>query len=359
VISFWVNDEGSFGIRDYLASPGSALANQIELSPYENLGALPSFRSRAHIFAGLDQLTDAQRKAVAQVHGQLSRQPGIRLLNNPNRTLRRYELLHKLNEVGINQFRAYRVDESRQIRKFPVFIREEAQHTGAITDLLHSRSDVSAALMSLRVRGFRSRDLLIVEFCNTAATDGTFRKYAAMKVGDSIIPRHAFTGTRWMLKGESNDLSESQARDALAYVRDNPHGSVLSEIFDLAGVDYGRVDYSMRGSAIQVWEINLNPTLARGRQVRRQGASAFEAVMNMRRAIAAERLAAAFARLDEGPEPAEVRIAVSSGILEAIERDLARVRRHQRWLATLQRIYDDPVRGGSLRWLFRRLFPRP
>jgi len=33
----------------------------------------------------------------------------------------------------------------------------------------------------------------------------------------------------------------------------------LRRIFDIAGIDYGRIDYSLRDGAVETWEINTNP----------------------------------------------------------------------------------------------------
>jgi hypothetical protein len=52
--------------------------------------------------------------------------------------------------------------------------------------------------------------------------------------------------------------------EELEYVRTNPHRAQLEEIFTIAGVGYGRIDYSLLDGAVQTWEINLNPTIGRG-----------------------------------------------------------------------------------------------
>ncbi len=42
------------------------------------------------------------------------------------------------------------------------------------------------------------------------------------------------------------------------YFKINPHEPELREIFRLAKIQYGRVDYSILNGTIQVWEINTN-----------------------------------------------------------------------------------------------------
>jgi hypothetical protein len=36
------------------------------------------------------------------------------------------------------------------------------------------------------------------------------------------------------------------------------------KIFELAHVEYGRIDYAIKDGRVQTWEINLNPTIGRG-----------------------------------------------------------------------------------------------
>ena len=52
--------------------------------------------------------------------------------------------------------------------------------------------------------------------------------------------------------------------DEFDYIQKNPHEEQLRQIFDLAHVEYGRIDYSIKNGRVQTWEINLNPTIGRG-----------------------------------------------------------------------------------------------
>lgn len=49
------------------------------------------------------------------------------------------------------------------------------------------------------------------------------------------------------------------------YVEKNPHEGRLREVFRLARIDYGRMDYGMLDGQVQVWEINTNPTIRSGK----------------------------------------------------------------------------------------------
>jgi hypothetical protein len=81
-------------------------------------------------------------------------------------------------------------------------------------------------------------------------------------VGDAVLPRHLFVSRHWHLK-KPDRADADAAREVEAYLTQNPHEERLREIFRRAGIDYGRIDYSLAGDAIQVWEINTNPTVLR------------------------------------------------------------------------------------------------
>ena len=70
--------------------------------------------------------------------------------------------------------------------------------------------------------------------------------------------------TRWFTKSSGNLPDEAGVREEADYVQANPHDEWLRRVFDVAGIDYGRVDYGILDGVPQVWEINLNPTLGTG-----------------------------------------------------------------------------------------------
>ena len=102
--------------------------------------------------------------------------------------------------------------------------------------------------------------LLIEEFCDTRDASGLYRKYSAFAIGERIVPRHVFFSRDWLLKAPQLVAQELVAEE-LAYVRDNPHEAALREIFALARITYGRIDYALKDGRVQVWEINTNPQL--------------------------------------------------------------------------------------------------
>ena len=123
---------------------------------------------------------------------------------------------------------------------------------------------MEAAIGRVLLQGESAEELVIIEFCDTADANGFYRKYAAFVVDGRVMPRTLSYSREWMLKFQGSEFSRAMVEEELEYVRANPHAEPLREIFSLAGVDYGRIDYAMKDGRVQTWEINLNPTVGRG-----------------------------------------------------------------------------------------------
>ena len=265
MIRYLVPRREDYTIREFLELWGKPLTGRMTVEHYEDLANRRALPSGAYIFSALDHLTPSGRDLVSAVAGRVhGAGPGFRVLNSPDRALLRFELLEELHRLGMNSHRALRADGPLGGLRYPVFVRDERWHTGALSPLLQTRGELEAALGRAIVRGHRLGDLLAVEFTETADSDGVYRKYAAFRVGSAIVPRSVAVARRWMLKYESSEHSESSYREERSYVCENPHEHALRRIFDVAGVEYGRVDYSMKDGAPVVWEINLNPVIGRG-----------------------------------------------------------------------------------------------
>jgi hypothetical protein len=105
-----------------------------------------------------------------------------------------------------------------------------------------------------------SRYLMAVEWLDVRDEDGLYRKYAAMKIGERLIPRHVLFSRKWMTK-KPDVVTEATAKEEREYLERFPHADQLEEVFRLAGLDYGRVDYGFHNGRLQVWEVNSNPVL--------------------------------------------------------------------------------------------------
>ncbi len=250
-------------IKDYLAVWGRSLQADFEIIHYEALIQRREFKQGTYVLSALDQLTPDLEQVLLQVYRQLQPLAGFRFLNNPQ-TLRRFELLSELRRLGRNEFQAVRANSDLNGLKFPVFLREERAHNGAISPLLRSEREIHQALGKALIQGYELRNLLVLEFCDTSDEFGIYRKYAAFVVGERVIARSLNYGRHWMLKHSKTEFNRPMVLEELDYVTNNPHQKELMEIFKLAQVEYGRIDYAIKEGKIETWEINLYPTIGRG-----------------------------------------------------------------------------------------------
>lgn len=249
--------------RNYLDVRGSSIANRFQIVAYEKLPT--RFRGGTYVFSALEQLGPAMERLVESLYAQLSTCEGVRVLNRPGRTMRRYELLTELARLGRNPHRAVRASEDFSALRYPVFIRGERTHDGALSPILHDARDVESWIGRLVLIGRPLDELLVIEFCDTADAKGVYRKYAAFIIGDRIVPRSLDYGHDWMLKRSGTEYTRETLAEEREFVETNPHEQQLREIFSIAGVDYGRIDYSIQDGRLVTWEINLHPTIGRGR----------------------------------------------------------------------------------------------
>ena len=256
-------------IRGHLEGWGAALASQVSVLRYDELWDREQFAAGTYVFSDFERLSDRELQRAGEVWDSLERSPvETRMLNNPHRVLGRYDLLRSLSANETNPFSAYRLHEAAAAR-FPVFVRREHEHSGSLTRLLWSRAELARAVAWLWQRGEPLHDLLVVEFCDTADAHGAYRKYGAYVIGNRIIPRSLAFDVNWVVKPtKAPPPSAAQLRLEAQYIDTNPHREWLMGVFDLAGVDYGRIDYSMDDERPVVWEINTNPWYGFRRKMR-------------------------------------------------------------------------------------------
>jgi hypothetical protein len=255
--------DGRTMFSEYLEYWGRELAG-IRILRYEHLLRESHVQPGTYVFTTFDEMRGAMGGYVDALAAQLRSSPHVRILNDPQRVLRRFDLHAELWRHGSNTFRSFRANGELGAVRFPVFIRSEGAHDGALSPLLHTPAAVETWIGRILALGRPIDDLLVVEFCDTSDADGSYRKYAAFNVDGRIVPRSLNYGRTWMLKFAGNDFSMAMAREELDYVQRNPHEEELRAIFAIANIEYGRIDYSLLDGRVQTWEINVNPTIGRG-----------------------------------------------------------------------------------------------
>jgi hypothetical protein len=354
MIFFVVQDDSFRSIAEYIENQALPPSPRLELIFYPELAYLPKLRLGTYVFCALDRLTDAEREITLRAWETLSAAGSeVRLLNHPTKTLLRYDLLRRLHESGVNRFRAYRATETRAPRRYPVFLRLENDHTGDIGGLLHNPAQLYAALARAMLLGYHLRELLIVEYCHTAAPDGFFRKYSAFVVGDQVLARFSNVSRHWMVKAEGQHMDEATALAERRYILENPHEAMLREVFRQARVEYGRADYSVVGDQLHVWEINLGPTIGRGPMAKPSSAlmEKYRPLREVGRQHFYRRFQAVLESIDTGADPSrEIPFTLPQQLRERFKRE----RRQQR-RALLHRNFVERVTHSSLMQRAKRL----
>jgi hypothetical protein len=261
VIRYLSTQQHQYTVLPYLHAWLGDSIRPLNPLPYESLPYYGKLPAGTYIFSDLERLRADQRQAIVGLWSQLSMAPNTQLLNHPSRYKGRHQLITALYELGVNRFTAYSAG-SEPSWTSPVFVRDLVEHTGPLSEILFDSKSLREALTRLVLAGRDMCELLVVEFCDTQDWRGIYRKYSAFRVGSRIIPRAVLFDAHWVVKDRWPIVSHDVA-EMLEYCNDNPHEQRLLQVFDLAGIDYGRIDYAVLDGDVQVWEINTNPVILR------------------------------------------------------------------------------------------------
>ena len=111
------------------------LLSRVRLISYERLFRMRVLPAGSYVFADLDRLgVEATERAALLRRVLQEGGPGIRVFNDPIRSMRRFELLRHLYARGLNAFNVYRLTDVSQVRRFPVFLRNEDGHSRPWTE---------------------------------------------------------------------------------------------------------------------------------------------------------------------------------------------------------------------------------
>ncbi len=241
------------------------------------------------VFTDFDLLSAFERDAAGALSVAAERR-GFRVLNTPARVMERFALLSNLHRAGKSPIEVTRLEAGDRPSRFPLFLRLEDGCLRPDTGLISDQAGLEAALSDLAAAGKSLKGRIAVSFENRRDADGQFRKYGAFCIGGQVVPQHVLRGPDWIVKSNRAAASASFAAEELAWVRDNPHADRIREIFEFAGIDFGRLDYTVIDGRVVPYEINTNPTFPRFR--------GGDATREERRAPILNGLAAAFAAID-------------------------------------------------------------
>ncbi|MGD0252256.1 MAG: hypothetical protein ABSC01_06120 [Verrucomicrobiota bacterium] len=240
----------------------SPLAPSLGLMNYDRLFRSRWIKHATQVFADLDRLSYWDLELAADLYLQM-KNAGLPVWNNPARFKNRHSLLRALHTAGLNDFDAYRVHEINSIKRFPVFLRKIQGHRAPLSGLLETRAETEKAIDAEVSAGTPEENLVLIELAAEPIRAGLYRKLAAFRIGNAIVPHLSVHDTVWLVKyGRTFDAIEDLYQEEHAMLEQNPFAEHLRKVFDVAGVEYGRADFGFFQGRIQVFEINTNPHVA-------------------------------------------------------------------------------------------------
>jgi len=229
---------------------------------YETLWGRRFLPRGTYVMTDFDRLSPVEHEIAGRLYDHL-REAGLRVLNNPRHYRPRDSLLKILHAEGLNGFSCYLPSAGERPRRYPVFLRTIAAHRGTLSELLHDQLAADAALLRAIEQGFLLRDLMFVEYAAEPQPDtGSFQKHAAFRVGAHIIRANTVNDASWMAKkGTEGVASAGQYLSERAEMDNYPHHDYAMRVFELAGLEFGRLDFGIVAGRPQAYEINTNPRM--------------------------------------------------------------------------------------------------
>ena len=266
MIHYLVTRAHPYTIELFIAKFAPELRRFVKVRFYEELETLRELRAGTYVFSDIERLGRREAENAAKVWNVLKGSPSAFLvLNHPTTSMKRYELLKSIQRVrheAIYAYDVYRLTEGRAPTRFPVFVREENEHTGTRAEIRpsYSMQELEVEIERLISEGRWRDNLIVVELVDTSDEQKIFRKYSAFIAHGRVFPEHVLFSGEWLVKVPkiiNRDTHAEQAR----YRQLNPHERELREVCALARIEYGRIDYAIKDGKLCIWEINTNPAL--------------------------------------------------------------------------------------------------
>src|SRR4051812_41443701 len=116
MLHFLLTRPHAYTVRHYLETWGRDLRRRVVTLPYEDLAFGPRLGPGTYVFTDLERLSPAQLELAQTAWRQLAARPdAYRLLNDPSKVLRRFDLLRALHAAGINRFTAHALSDAAAV----------------------------------------------------------------------------------------------------------------------------------------------------------------------------------------------------------------------------------------------------
>lgn len=261
VITFVTTADHQYTIRDVLETRDHPLHGRIVILSYDELLAYPRLPRSTYVFADHERLNQADARAVtARIAALREACPDCVMLNLPDQIGTRQDIMRRLHEAGVNDFRMLPVDTPPDSFRYPVFLRRLDDHEGPKSQLIETPAALQQEIAALDP-ALRDR-FAVTEYIDTRNDQGLHQRRAYTRIGDQLFPSGLGQSRAWVCKGEYSDPNNvPDPERELAFLQSDEDGAALRAAFDAARIQYGRADYAVVGGRPQIFEINTNPWL--------------------------------------------------------------------------------------------------
>lgn len=264
MITFVTTAEHQYSIRDVLETRSHPLHGRLIILSYAELVAFPRLPRSTYILGDLERLHAAEMQRVTtRIKALRQACPDCKILNLPDRVGTRLDIMRRLHESGINDFRMLPATTAPEVFRYPVFLRRLDDHAGPISDLLDTPGALRAAIAALDPADRHSDQLVVTEYVDARNHLGLHEKRSYTRVGDRFFLSALDQSRGWVCKGEyaDPDTVPDPERELAALQGAEADGPALQAAFDAAHIQYGRADYALVNGRPQIFEINTNPWL--------------------------------------------------------------------------------------------------
>lgn len=257
VIVYVTTERHRYTCRDLI----KAMGGRVTTATYDEMFTRKLLPRATYIFTDMDRLSPWNLEQAARSYRMLI-DNGLPALNDPARFLGRYGVLRRLHREGINGFNVYRADSLERPLRWPVFLRAEGDHKAPLSGLIAGQSDLERAIEQAISAGAPISTLLIIEYAAQEVRPGLYRKLSVFRVGERMVAFTCVHDDQWLVKyGKPGIAPFELYEEEYAMVRENPYGEEMRRVFELVGLEYGRVDFGLVDGKPQIYEVNSNPDL--------------------------------------------------------------------------------------------------
>ena len=190
---------------------------------------------------------------------------------------RNYERFHKMPGVTFPKTITLTFDAGREEKvvrlikeaiPFPLILRQSYTHADTETDRIRNEAELRAALPK-----YAGKPAYIIQYIDCSDSDGIFRRFRAMFIGDRIFPSSVLASEGWNVHGSSSvdlmdrtehlkDMERRYQKDMASVVGQETIDAFL-KIREQVGLDYFGIDYNFdKQGRLVIFEINPSMNLA-------------------------------------------------------------------------------------------------